>query len=453
MQTVTVLGAGQSAPFLIRYLLERAEDSDLIIQVADRDPAAAASRVAGHARGRSFGLDIRNEEERAKAVVESDLVVNLMPPPFQPDIVRSCIAAGKSMVSASYMPKEVAELSKEAEDKGVLILCEMGLDPGIDLMSAAEIIHRIQAQGGQVESFFSYGAGLPEPGVETNPLGYCITWNPRNVVMAADKGAEFLRNGKIKVSPWHQIFGAAWPVEVPGLGRFDAYPNRDSLSYRKILGIESAHTLIRGTLRYPGWCQLWHQLVRLGLPDEDKHIPGLAEHSYRDLLEMFLPDDSQDQELAARTAAALGLTPDAREIQQMEWLGLFSEQPIGAGARTPAEALVALLRQSLPLPEGVRDMVLLHHEIEACFPREAGRRERILSTFTDFGLPGGHTAMSRTVGLPAALGALAILGGSLDLAGCHIPTTARIYEPILASLRAEGLEFREEVSPLEAKSA
>ncbi|MEM6793645.1 MAG: saccharopine dehydrogenase C-terminal domain-containing protein, partial [Acidobacteriota bacterium] len=335
MRRILVLGAGHSSPFLIQYLLEHAAELDASITVADLDADAAGRRVGEHERGRARQLDLRDRAATAELMAEHDLAINLLPPQLQPTVARLCVDHGCHMVSASYRSREIEDLSAEAEQRGLALLTEMGLDPGIDLMSAQQIIEEVQARGGVIERFLSYGGGLPEPSFDGNPLRYCVTWNPRNVVMAGEHGARYLKNGRFKLEPWHRVFNLTWPVEVPGVGTMDAYANRDSISYRAIHGIERVKTLVRGTLRYPGFCQAWNQLVQLGMPNEFLEIPRLGERTWAELTAMFLPARSGSagppgsEEVAQRAADALGLERQDPRLQTLEWLGIFSEEPIG----------------------------------------------------------------------------------------------------------------------------
>ncbi|MDA8018669.1 MAG: saccharopine dehydrogenase NADP-binding domain-containing protein [Thermoanaerobaculia bacterium] len=452
-KNVLVLGAGFSTPYLIQRLLDRAESLGAQITVADVDRAAAAHRVGNHPRGRAIALDVTSEASVDEFSL-ADLVVCLIPPKLQPLVARRCVEHRAHMVSASYRSREIRELEDDARAAGVALMTEMGLDPGIDLMSAQRIIEEIQGRGGVVESFLSYGGGLPEVEFDGNPLRYCVTWNPRNVAMAGESGAQFLRRGAVRLQPWHEVFQQSWTVDVPGLGAMDAYSNRDAIAYREIHGIEHVHTLVRGTLRYPGFCRVWQLVVRLGLPNEQLYVPNLQERTWAELLTMFLPRDVTGSDLRDRTAHYLGLERRDGRLDVLEWLGLFSDEPVAVAGRRPVDALVSLLERKLPLPEGARDLVVLHHDFVARYEdAHRSRRERTLSTFICHGSPqgtGGTTAMARTVGLPAALGAELLLRGELRRTGALSPTDPDVYRPVLAALDAEGLTFEETTEPIES---
>lgn len=453
MQNVLVLGAGQSATCLIRYLLDNAREHGWFVTVGDRDQELAAKAVDGHPSGDAITFDINDNELRTNQIARADLVVNLLPNTFQPMVAHSCLHHGRHMISASYKDRAMEEMAENARRKGVLILTECGLDPGIDIMSAMEIITRINDQGGVIESFESYGSGVPAPDAETNPLRYCITWNPRNVAMAGEQGAQYLEQGKIKIVPWHQLFHHSWNEDVPGIGPMEAYPNRDSLAYRDKFGLHDTHTLIRGTMRYPGWSETWHQIIRLGLPNEAIVIPNLAERSFAEIVEMFLPQTISGSSVEWRTAHYLRISLTGTIMDNFRWLGLFDDKPAGIQGRTAADALIWLLKTKLELPVGARDAVILLHNFVARYPDEGDRRERLTSTLVHLGDPHGSpnavTAMARTVGLPLGIAAKLLLTGEIPLTGCHIPTHPAIYEPVLRELETAGIGFEEKVTPID----
>jgi len=446
MKRILVLGAGQSSPYLIGWLLERAASRDWHITVGDAVPGSAAARVGGHRRGTALDLDVADPVARGRRIDAADVVVNLLPPRFELPVAWSCVEHRTPMVTASYMDPAVAALDADARERGVLLLAEMGLDPGIDLMSTMELLEGIREREGRVISYESYGSGVPDPAAVDNPFTYAITWNPRNVVMAGQEGALFRRDGRLHAAPAARLFRTTWPVEVPELGTMEAYPNRDSLRYLEVFDLEDCPTVIRGTLRFPGWCETWHQVVRLGLPLETLRVPGLDELSWRELVAAFLPGDQPDpadpESVRSATAAFLELDRNDPIMERLEWLGLFSGERIGPGIGTPAEALIQLLRSRLKLAPTGRDLVILHHRLG--YERPDGTRGEVVSTLREWGEPGGITAMARTVGLPIALVVERILAGELMLTGAHIPTHPAIYRPFLNALAEHGVRFDEQ---------
>lgn len=443
MKHVLVLGAGQSAPFLIAQLLRDAETHDWFVTVADQDRDLAQRRLDGHPRGNAISLDATELSLLAAEVQKADVVVNFLSPRFQHAVARTCIELGKHMVSASYRDQRIREMDREARRRGALLVNEAGLDPGIDHMSAMRLINDVKARGLRILKFASYGGGLPAPETDCNPLRYVITWNPRNVVMAGEGGAQYLIDGKIKIVPYHEVFHRSWKFEVPGIGLLEAYPNRDSLSYRTLYGLDDTDTMLRATLRYPGWSETWCQLVRLGLPNEDLRIPRLSHRTWAELLEMFIPRDIAGIHLEQRIATYLGISPTGTIIQNMRWLGLFDDEPTGAPGETMAEGLTHLLRTKLALPPGGRDLVILAHEMIT--EDESGTRERVVSVMSHRGEPDGFTAMATTVGLPSAIVVKLVASGDLPLSGSYIPTHPAIYGPVLAELEQAGIRFEESV--------
>lgn len=444
MKQVLVLGAGMSSPYLIDQLLKYAAAEDWFVTVGDLDVDMADARIDGHERARAVSFDVNEASERDKLIGQADLVVNFLAPKFQTIVAWNCVRQDTHMVSASYRTQKLRDLDADAKRRGVLVLAEMGLDPGIDNMSAMKLINRLREAGGRITRFCSYGSGIPAGNQDQNPFRYVITWNPRNVVMSSEYGAQFMEDGRIKIVPYHHVFHHTWRVEVEGVGTLEAYPNRDSLSYMKAFRLDHVHTMIRGTLRYPGWSETWARIVQLGLPNETLRIPNLAERTYAEVVEMFLPLNISGPKLATRVARFLGISPTGTVIEKMRWLGLFDDTPTGCKGDTSAQMMIDLLARKLTLPEGHRDLVVLKHDLEVAYDDRPS--ERIQSTLVAEGDPGGFTAMSKTVGGPAALAARMILRGELDLTGCLIPTEPAIYEPVLKALAEDGIGFSEQTT-------
>ncbi len=445
MKNVLVLGAGQSSPYLIKYLLEQAEEHDWFVTVCDRDYELANSRINGHERGLAVEFDVNDETMRHSQIKKADVVINFLAPKFQYLIALDSLTYGKHCISASYEDIRLHDLNKDAIKKNIIILNEMGLDPGIDHMSAMKVIHDIRKSGGTIKSFISYGSGLPAPEVKSNPLRYCITWNARNVVMAGESGAQYMENGKIKILPRHDIFRRTWQVKVNGFDeQFEAYPNRDSLIYKKIFKLEKVKTMIRGTLRYPGWSETWDQIVKLGIPNESLIVPDLKKKTYAEFIEMFLPINISGLKIEQRVANFLNINPTGKIMDNLRWLGLFSDEKIGGNVKTPADVLIKLVKEKMPLPKGARDMVMLQHEIIAYFPKEK-KTKKFTSTLIEYGEQNGLTAISKTVGLPAAIAAKLILTDNLPLTGVQLPTHPVIFTRVLKELRLLNVKFKEKV--------
>ncbi len=445
MKHILVLGAGKSSPYLISYLLNHAEKYDWFITVGDYDLELARERIGNHPRGEAVHFDVNRSHMRSEQIKRADVVLNILAPRFQHMVALTCVRCGKHMISVSYEDKRIREIEKDALKKNLLILTEIGLDPGIDHMSAAELIHRVRLKGGFIKSFESYGGGLPAPDSLSNPFEYVISWNPRNVVMAGENGAQYLERGKVKIIPYHNVFRRTWAIEVDGIGTMEAYPNRDSLNYQERYGFSKADTVIRGTIRYPGWAETWFHIVRLGLPNEKLIIPDLENKTFAQVTEMFLPLNITGKDLEKRVANYLGISPTGSIIEKMRWLGLFSEEKIGIPLETSAEVMTHLISEKLRLTTTMRDMVILQHRIIVEYPNENHRQEEITSTMINYGEKAGFTSMAKSVGLPAALVAKLLLTDSLSLTGCHIPTHPSIYEPVLKELADEGFRFNEKV--------
>lgn len=440
MPRVLVLGAGQSSPYLIARLLEQGHARGFEVVVADVNRELAEERIGRHPAGRAFELDATDLVETGVQIRDSDVVVNLLTPPFQPVVAAQCVELGRHMVSASYRSERVAALDAEARARGVTILCELGLDPGLDHLSAMKMLDAMRDRSGGVVRFVSYGSGVLAPDSADNPFRYAITWNPRNVVMAGEAGAQFIDAGSLRLIPYPEVFARTWRVEVRELGLMEAYANRDSLAYRELYGLQEAHTLIRGTLRYPGFCEAWYAIARLGLPNENLVIPDLPERTWAEVVETCLPA-SGESDLRRRVADHLRIHRTGHAMDAMAWLGFFSDDRVGGDVRTPAQALAGLLQDKLRLRDDQRDVVILQHDLQAEFPD--GTVERTTSSLIEYGRSGHMTAMARAVGLPAALAAEMLLMGEELPRGSLVPTIPSIYEPLLAHLAEAGVRFLE----------
>lgn len=435
MHSVLVLGAGLVAKPLVRYLLEQA---DFSVTVASRTVAKAEGMIEGHTRGQAAAFNIGDVAMLQQLVADHDLTVSLLPYTYHVQVARACLAHRKHMVTTSYVSDGMRELDQPARAADIILLNEIGVDPGIDHMSAMKIIHEVQNHGGVIKSFTSWCGGVPAPEANTNPLGYKFSWSPRGVIMAGRNSARFLRNGKEILVPGEELFDHFVAVPIAGLGRFDGYPNRDSLPYIQTYGITSTESMFRGTLRYPGWCTTLKKLGELGLFSMETRddLEGL---SFSELA--MLLTGSSGQRLRDDTAAFLGVDAGSPVISHLEWLGFFGSDALPAGQSSLLDVLAARMLDLMPYLPGERDMLILKHEFIAAYP---DHRDLITSTLIDFGIPYGDTAMSRTVSLPAAIGVRLILQGQIAPPGVQIPVIPEIYEPVLGELQTLGIRCVEE---------
>ncbi|MFH0800836.1 MAG: saccharopine dehydrogenase C-terminal domain-containing protein [bacterium] len=438
MKKILVLGAGLVARPPIRYLLDQ---PDFNVTVASRTMSKAEQLIEGRPNGTAIAFDVSDLHRLEELIPQHDLAISLLPYTHHVTVAKSCLNHGKHLVTTSYVSDAMRALDGEAKAAGLLFLNEIGLDPGIDHMSAMKIIHSVQKAGGTIVSFKSYCGGLPAPEANTNPFGYKFSWSPRGVVMAGRNSARYLEDGREIKIPGEDLFSHHWMLPIEGAGDFEAYPNRDSLGYLSLYGIEKARTMFRGTLRYSGWCDTLKKIVELGfLSDKEMEVEGLT---YAGLLERLI--GKKEGDLRKNLAEFLSLDEKDAILDRMEWLGLLGGEVIPAIKSSPLDILANRMLAKMAYAEGERDMVILHHQFVGQFPDHT---EEITSTLVDFGIPHGDTSMARTVGLPAAIGARLILQGKIKTVGVHIPASAAIYEPVLAELEGVGISFVEKVKAL-----
>ena len=436
MKKVLVLGAGMVAGAHVRYLLDQ---PDFHVTVASRKLHKAEEIIQGHPRGAAVGLNSDDAAAMEALIRETDLAVSLLPWIYHPAVARLCVKHGVHMVTTSYVKEPMAQLDAEARAAGVVLLNEMGVDPGIDHMTAMRVIHRVQREGGEITSFMSWCGGLPAPEANTNPLGYKFSWSPRGVLLAGRNSAHYLREGEEVILPGDELFEHTWrvPVEVEGkVIEFEGYANRDSLPYMHAYGIESTRTMFRGTLRYPGWCATMRAIAAMGWLSEEAPSGAPAE-TFAQLTSQLI--DSRG-DLTTDLAARLRIAPDSPVLRNLVWLGLLGDDPLPAGPRAPVDILTARMLELMSYAPGERDLLVLRHEFRARF---GNRMQQISSTMVDFGIPGGDSSMSRTVGLPAAIGVKLILHGKVSRTGVLTPVVPEIYEPVLDELENLGIRFEE----------
>ena len=436
MKKILILGAGLVAGAHTRYLLKQ---PDFHVTVASRTLSKAQDIVKGYPNGEARQLNVNDEAALEDLISQADLSVSLLPYAYHPTVARLCIKHHKHMVTTSYVKETMAKLDGAAKEAGVMVLNEIGVDPGIDHMAAMKIIHQVQRDGGEITSFKSWCGGLPAPEANTNPYGYKFSWSPKGVLLASRNSARYLEDGKEVVIPGEELFDHRWivPVEVEGKTIvFEGYPNRDSLPYMETYGIKTTQTMFRGTLRNAGWCETLKKIVDLGLIDT-KELADIAGLTFAQLTARLIGSTG---DLRKDLAAHLEIAEDSEVMERLEWLGLLSDDPLPAKKNTPIDILTAQMLEKMGYDEGERDLLLLQHEFVAEYP---DRKQEITATMVDFGIPHGDTSMSRTVGLPAAIGVRLILQGKINLTGVHTPVVPEIYEPVLAELEKLGIGFTE----------
>ena len=442
---ILLLGAGRSASALIDYLLAHAPAEKWFLTVADAQPAHLALVLAAHSEyTRPVAFDVHDAAQLDELVSQADLVISMLPAAFHPVVARACLRHRRHLATASYVSPEIRALHAEAAAAGLVFLMECGLDPGLDHMSAVQTINALRSVGAQITSFKSYCGGLVAPESEgANPWRYKFSWNPRNVVLAGQGGpAQYLENGELKAIPYSELFARAEVLAVPGHGHFEGYANRDSLGYRDTYGLADVQTMLRGTLRRPGYCGAWQVLVALGFTDDTQKLDNAATLTWQALVASRLPQPAAPAEAATQLAAQLHLDPHGPELTRLAWLELFTARPVGLANATAAQLLEHLLVEKWALGPHDRDQVVMQHQFDYELYGEARRRTASLVVT---GRDATHTAMAQTVGLPLGMAVRWLLRGEVAGRGVVIPTTPDLYEPILAELAADyGIDFQEE---------
>ncbi len=441
MQNLLIIGAGRSATALINYILEQAKQHNFFVTVGDADLEAAQRKINGHPHGRATWLDASKLNDRRDIISRHDVVVSLLPPQMHLEVAQDCIVLGKHMVTASYVSKQVFRLSDEVRQRALVFMNELGLDPGIDHMSAMQRIHQIKAKGGKITAFYSYTGGLVAPESDNNPWHYKFSWNPRNVVLAGQGTAQFLEDGKLKYIPYRRLFRQYRLVDIPKMGQWEVYANRDSLLYRDAYGLQDIKTLFRGTIRHRGFCDAWNALVRIGLTDATFPIVHSNELTYHDLMEAFLGISQHTGSVKDRVAKMIEVEPDSDIMQKLEWLGLFSKRRIKLVNATPSLILENLLLEKWALQPDERDMVIMQHVFEYEIQR---KRRKLTSTLVMEGENSMETAMSKLVGLPLGIFVKLLMMGKISTTGVNIPTMPEVYEPVMAELAEYGVKFVEQ---------
>lgn len=444
MREILIIGAGKSTSVLINHLLEHAESEDLFLRIGDLDLETAQKATQNHKRCEALVLDVFDPASREAAIKKADIVISMLPARFHIEVARDCVKFGKNMVTASYISKEMKALDEEVKKNNLIFMNEIGVDPGIDHMSAMQVIDRIRDKGGKMLMFESFTGGLVAPESDTNLWNYKFTWNPRNVVVAGQGGvAEFIQEGKFKYIPYHRLFRRTELLQIDEYGKFEGYANRNSLDYMSIYGLEDILTLYRGTIRRVGFSRAWNMFVQLGMTDDSFTMSDSENMSYRDFVNSFLPYSPTDS-VELKLRHNLKIDQDDLMWEKLLELDIFNDKKkIGIKNATPAQALQKVLMDKWSLAPDDKDMIVMYHK----FGYELnGEKKQIDSTMVHIGKNQTETAMAKTVGLPVAIATIKILNGEINTPGVQLPIKKEVYEPILRELEKYDIIFKEKES-------
>jgi len=425
MKIILILGAGKSATVLIDFLCLQAHINNWQIHIADQNYSAAKSKAGNNPNTFAFELQIEDVDALKNLISRADIVISMLPPSFHLTIGKICLLYRKHLLHASYISEEFQQLDKEVKAAGLSFIGEMGLDPGIDHMSAMDMIESVKNCGGKITSFISHCGGLIAPESDNNPWHYKVSWNPRNVVIAGKDGAQYLENDLVKTIPYSQIFSEPRNVLIPQAGNFEWYPNRDSISYIKKYNIENISTFIRTTLRYPDFCKAWNILVNEGFTVDEplQYIEPLTTKSFFQKLKIFLSKNNLES---------------SSYYKMFDFFGMNKDYSIPANLTTYAAILQYIIEEKLALSPEDKDMIVMQHELKYTIE---GKERIEKSSLVVKGINQSHTAMAKTVGLPLAFAAIHLLKGNISRLGVNIPIYADVYKPILKDLSNHGIVF------------
>jgi saccharopine dehydrogenase (NAD+, L-glutamate forming) len=445
MRNILIIGSGKSTSYLIKYLLDKSESERLYVTVGDLSLNSAKKLIGDHPNANAIPFDVFDKSSRNEAIDNADIVISMLPARYHIEVAKDCIAFGKHLLTASYVSEQMYALNNAAKNKGLIFMNEMGVDPGLDHMSAMQVIDRIRAKGGKMILFESFTGGLVAPESDNNLWNYKFTWNPRNVVVAGQGGAaKFLQEGTYKYIPYNRLFRRTEFLEIEGYGRFEAYANRDSLKYQEDYGMQDIKTLYRGTIRRVGFSRAWNLFVILGMTDDSYTIEDSENMSYRDFVNAFLPYSPTDS-VELKFRHTLKIDQDDIIWDKLEELDIFNpNKMVELKKATPAEILQKILMEKWTLQPNEKDMIVMYHK----FGYELeGKLYQIDSSMVTIGEDQTYTAMAKTVGLPIAIATLAILNENIVTPGVQIPLTQEVYDPILKELNEYGIHFDEKEVP------
>ena len=438
MKKILVIGSGRSSTSLIKYLLDNSELEKWTVTVLDFNLKLAESKVGNHPNGLCFQLDANNDIKRKEFIQSSDVVISMLPAHMHFKVLKDSVDCGVHVITPSYITDEIRSLNEDALRNNVLVLNELGLDPGIDHMSAKKLIDQVKANGGEVKGFESYTGGLVAPESDDNPWNYKFTWNPRNVVLAGQGGsAKFIKEGKYKYIPYHKLFRRTDIIDVPGYGKFEGYPNRDSLKYRSIYELDNISTMYRGTLRKVGFCRAWNIFVQLGATDDSYIVEGSENMTNREFINSFLKFNTYDS-VELKLRHYLRIEQDDYMWEKLVWLGIFEDKKIGLKNASPAQILQKILQDKWTLSPQDKDMIVMWHRVTYKLDKI---EKSLISHMAFIGKDSNLTAMSDTVGLPLGIATKMLLNGSIKTRGVVLPLDKQIYDPVLKELKQYGIDF------------
>ena len=445
MRKILIIGAGRSSSSLIKYLLDKSTKENLYITIGDVSIENASSKVNNQKNATAIQLDVFNTEQRIEAIKNADIVISMLPARFHIEVAKDCVTYNKHMVTASYISDEMKALDKDVKAKGLVFMNEIGLDPGVDHMSAMQIIDRIKDNKGEMLLFESFCGGLVAPESDTNLWNYKFTWNPRNVVLAGQGGAAmFIQENTFKYIPYHKLFRRTEFLNIDGYGKFEAYANRDSLKYTNIYGLNNIPTMYRGTIRKVGFSRAWNVFVQLGMTDDSYSIEDSENMSFRDFTNLFLAYSPTDS-VELKFRSYLKIDQDDIMWDKFLELNLFNpNKKVGLKNATPAQILQKILSEEWTLKADDKDMIVMQHKFGYQLNTE---KYQIESSMVIKGDDQTYTAMAKTVGLPVAMATLKILNGDIKTPGVQLPITKEVYEPILKELEEYGITFVEKHVP------
>ncbi len=440
MKRILLIGAGRSTTALIDYLIKNAAENQWLIIIADQN-IEHIKALEKHSFIKTIVFDVNNSEQRRKLISETSIVISMLPASMHFEVAKDCVAYKKHMVTASYISEEMKTLDDESKNAGIILMNEIGVDPGIDHLSANKVLDEIRAQGAIIEGFESFTGGLVAPESDNNPWGYKFTWNPKNVVTAGQGGAvKFIQEGSYKYIPYHKLFRRTEIINIEGYGKFEGIANRDSLKYRSIYNLNEVNTMYRGTLRRPGFARAWDSFVQLGATDDSYIIPNSEDMTYREFINLFLPYNPTDS-VELKLKYYLNLAQDEDELfEKLTWLDIFKDIKVGIKNATPAQVLQKILEQKWTLDKTDKDMIVMWHKFTYHLNGELKEKN---SSMVIKGKDNRKTAMAITVGYPVGIATKMILNGSIETPGVHIPIEKEMYEPILKELEEYGVVFKE----------